>query len=137
MLLFLAPIGSQRIVNEMTLHPRPASLRRAFAVETDHPRIHFAIHPAHEVPDQAIVRTGGKPRAGGKRFAVGRATGALPRQGADRPTGVEAPVSGSGGVRPPWRAGLRDRPRGAGSSRACPTPACPARGRSRLWPGRG
>ena len=58
MLLFLAPIGSQRIVNEMTLHPRPASLRRAFAVETDHPRIHFAIHPAHEVPDQATARRG-------------------------------------------------------------------------------
>ena len=70
MLLFLAPIGSQRIVNEMTLHPRPASLRRAFAVETDHPRIHFAIHPAHEVPDQATARRGGKAKS--RREAVRR-----------------------------------------------------------------
>ena len=44
MLLFLAPIGSQRIVNEMTLHPRPASLRRTVAVETDHPRILFSLN---------------------------------------------------------------------------------------------
>lgn len=35
----VAPIGLQRIVNEMTLHPRPASLRQTFAVETDHPLI--------------------------------------------------------------------------------------------------
>ena len=44
MLLFLAPIGLQRIVNEMTLHPRPASLRRTVAVETDHPRILFSLN---------------------------------------------------------------------------------------------
>lgn len=39
MLLFLAPIGLQRRVIEMTLHPRPASLRLTTAVETDHPRM--------------------------------------------------------------------------------------------------
>jgi len=41
-LLFLAPISLQRIVNEMTLHPRPASLWRTIAVETDHPLILFS-----------------------------------------------------------------------------------------------
>ncbi len=40
--LELAPIGLQRVVNEMTLHPRPASLRQTITVETDHPRIQLA-----------------------------------------------------------------------------------------------
>gem|GEM_PF-5990906 len=33
----VAPIGLQRIVYEMTLLPRPASLRQTITVETDHP----------------------------------------------------------------------------------------------------
>lgn len=54
MLLFLAPIGLQRIVNEMTLHPRPASLRRTVAVETDHPRILFSLNAPLLKPNYSI-----------------------------------------------------------------------------------
>ena len=37
MRLELAPIGFARIVNEISVHPRPASPATAINVETDHP----------------------------------------------------------------------------------------------------
>ena len=37
-------------VNEITLHPRPASLRRAAAVETDHPLIQLSLKHVHYEP---------------------------------------------------------------------------------------
>ena len=45
-LLALALIRSQRIVNEMTLHPRPASHQQKITVETDRPHIELSnIYP--------------------------------------------------------------------------------------------
>ena len=59
MRLELAPIGLQRVVNEMTLHPRPASLRLVIAVETDHPLIQLFTrltrHHAHKALTHRIT----------------------------------------------------------------------------------
>ena len=41
-LLALALIRSQRVVNEMTLHPRPASQQQKTTVETDHPHMQLS-----------------------------------------------------------------------------------------------
>lgn len=50
-LLALALIRSQRVVNEMTLHPRPASQQQKTTVETDHPHIHLSNNgTAHTEP---------------------------------------------------------------------------------------
>jgi hypothetical protein len=49
----LAPIGFARIVNEITVRPRPASPGSTITVETDHPHVEFSIaHPPRGAPAQ-------------------------------------------------------------------------------------
>lgn len=58
MRLDLAPNWLQRIVYEMTLHPRPASPGSTTAVETDHPPIELlprGVHAPHAAPPSIRV----------------------------------------------------------------------------------